>query len=67
MNKNYDFGKCPCCGGDLHPIWFIEEEVKVNYGHLYYTGRKRKAVSHLTCEDCLNNECVDDSFDGEWY
>lgn len=57
-----NFGKCKC-GGNLQPVYFMEEErikgVK--------TGRKRSAVSHLVCEDCLRNECVDDSFDGNWY
>lgn len=31
------------------------------------TGRKRQAVSHLICEDCLKQQIVDNSFDGEWY
>lgn len=62
-----EFGKCPYCGGNLIPIWFIDEETIVQYGHLIKTGRKRRAVSHLTCEDCLSNQAVDDSFDSEWH
>lgn len=58
---------CSKCGGYLIPVYFTEEEIKTCDGHQYKTGRKRRAVSHLVCEDCMSNECVDDSFDGEWY
>jgi hypothetical protein len=61
-----DFGNCEC-GGKLMPIYFVDEEYTVIKGIMTYTGRKKMAVSHLTCEHCLKNECVDDSFDGEWY
>lgn len=63
-----DFGVCPRCGaGWLEPVYFIEEELKLTSdGHLYSTGRKRRAVSHLVCTYCLKNQCVDDSFDGPW-
>lgn len=61
------FGTCDRCGGDLHPIWFVEEETKVEHGTMCKTGRKRTAVSHLTCNNCLKNFAVDDSFDGPWY
>lgn len=58
--------KCEC-GGQLLPVWFIEEETKVVAGALLHTGRKRRAVDHLYCDSCFNRECVDDSFDGPWY
>lgn len=64
-NKNI-YGNCLECGGELHPVYFIEEETKVRHGHMYLTGRKRRAVSHLVCENCLKNQCVDDSFYGDW-
>ena len=57
------YGKCVKCGGFLRPVWFIEKE----YYRGYPTGRKRRAVSHLECEDCLRNVNVDDTFDGDWY
>lgn len=66
MNQ-IDFGKCPHCGGRLIPIWFIDEETVVRYGHLVKTGRRRRAVSHLTCEVCMRNQVIDDSYDGDWY
>lgn len=56
------FGECKC-GGNLQPVYFTEEERKKGIK----TGRKRRAVSHLVCENCLRNECIDDSFDGNWY
>ena len=61
-----DYGYCEC-GGELYPIWFTEYEYKVVNGSRYNTGRKRSAVSHLVCEQCLKNHVVDDSFDGNWY
>lgn len=67
MYRTPCFGKCSRCGGNLLPVYFTEEERKVECGHLIYTGRKRTAVSHLSCESCMKNECVDDSFDGPWY
>lgn len=60
------YGECPYCGDDLIPIWFTEEETVVIHGTLCKTGRKRRAVSHLSCPTCLRNECVDDSFDMPW-
>lgn len=65
--RKLDFGKCPYCGGELRPIWFIEEETVVRPGHLMKTGRKRQAISYLICEDCLEAQVIDDSFDGEWH
>lgn len=52
------------CGETMLPIWFIEEEYKVNSitGGMYRTGRKRRNVSHFECPQCFNKECVDDSF-----
>ena len=67
MYRNNDFGKCSKCGGKLQPVFFEEKEIKVITGTMIYTGRKRTAVSHLTCENCMKNECVDDSFDGAWH
>lgn len=61
------FGECSRCGGTLSPVMFEEKERKIINGNMIYTGRKRMAVSHLVCEDCLSNECVDDSYDGNWY
>ena len=60
-----DFGEC-VCGGRLTPVWFTEEEIETVCGIMLHTGRKRRAVSHLTCEDCLRNYPVDDTFDGAW-
>lgn len=61
-----DFGVCDC-GGSLIPVWFTEEETKVANGIMYKTGRVRRVCSHLVCEDCLKNFCVDDTFDGPWH
>lgn len=63
----YDFGSCSYCGGELKPVWFIDEETVVEHGIMYKTGRKRRAISHLVCENCLKREVIDDSFDGDWY
>lgn len=60
-----DYGICTC-GGNLHPIYFREEETRVEYGCIVETGRFRMAVSHLVCENCLRNFTIDDSFDGPW-
>lgn len=64
--RDIDYGQCPECHCDLVPIWFKEKETKIKDGHLYYTGRVRRAVSHLICPECLTPECVDDSFDWPW-
>lgn len=64
--NNSIYGECCECGTSLEPIWFIEEEHKVEYGCMYKTGRKRRAVDYLICPYCLHKECVDDSFDGDW-
>lgn len=60
-----DYERCDC-GGLLRPVWFREEETAIEYGCLIKTGRYRRAVSHLVCEECLRNFIVDDSFDGPW-
>ena len=65
--RKVNFGKCPYCNGNLKPIWFKKKKKVVRSGHLMKTGRKRQAVSYLICEDCLEQQIVDDSFDGEWY
>lgn len=64
---NYNFGKCDICDADLEPIWFEEEETKVEHGCMYKTGRKRTACSHLVCPYCLKNFAVDDTFDRPWH
>ncbi len=61
------YGTCCNCGSVLEPIFFIEEEYKVEYGAMIKTGRKKKACSHLECPNCGKKECVDDTFDGPWY
>ena len=57
------YGKCPDCGGSLSAVWFEEEEIKRGE----YTGRVRRAVSHLVCTKCFQNIVVDDTFDGKWH
>lgn len=64
--KEIDNIVCTKCGCKMKPVYFIEEEYTCQNGCLFKTGRKRKAVSHLVCENCLTNECVDDSFDEPW-
>lgn len=60
------FGECTC-GAPLVPIWFTEfEYAQTNTGLQYKTGRHRRAVSHLLCENCGREFPVDDSFDGPW-
>lgn len=61
-----DFGICDC-GGKLYPVYFTEEEYEIHDGIRIKTGRKRRAVSHLVCDYCLKNFCVDDTFDGPWH
>lgn len=65
-SMNIDYGICDYCGGELYPVWFTEEETNIEHGSMYKTGRRRRAVSHLVCEQCLKNFVVDDSFDGPW-
>lgn len=60
------YGNCSECGSSLIPVWFIEEEYIIRDGIMYETGRTRKAVDYLFCPNCLNEECVDESFDGPW-
>ena len=60
-----DYGECECAG-KLSPVWFQEEEIAIMHGIMCRTGRHRRAVSHLVCEECLRNYAVDDSFDGPW-
>ena len=62
-----DYGYCDDCRVPLEPVFFIEEETKIEHGVMFKTGRKRRAVSHLTCLSCLKNFCVDDSFDSIWF
>lgn len=66
-SQNNSFGYCPDCGAPLEAVWFIEEEYKTAYGTMYRTGRKRRAVDYLVCQDCFTKQCVDDSFDGPWH
>lgn len=58
--------ECPKCRSIMFPVWYTEEEEIVENGYRYKTGRKRRAVSHLECPNCLTKECVDDSFDQPW-
>ncbi len=58
------YGVCKRCDFAFSPVYFLEEE-RDKYHSL--TGRVRKAVSHLVCECCRKNECVDDTFDGPWF
>ena len=60
------YGDCSC-GYPLEPVYFEEQEYKVISGSMIKTGRYRNAVSHLICENCGKNHCVDDTFDGKWY
>lgn len=63
MNK---YGQCEC-DNDLSPVWFEEKEYAVTKdGYHYATGRVRTAVSHLTCDICGKNYCIDDSYDLPW-
>jgi hypothetical protein len=65
--KQNKFGYCPECEGPLEPVWFTEEEYVTNmFGHMYRTGRKRRAVDYLVCAYCGKKQCVDDTFDGLW-
>lgn len=63
------YGNCSRCGHALRPVFFTQEEELYNksLGMYMKTGRKRQAVDVLVCPECLAEECVDDSFDGEWY
>ena len=61
------YGECEACGGELKPVWFTDEEYEVVACIQCRTGRKRRACSHLVCNCCLRNYCVDDSFDGPWH
>ena len=58
------YGYCPICGEPLQPSWFIEEEINQSG---WKTGRKRRALNYLYCDNCDHKETVDDSFDGPWY
>ena len=63
------FGNCTCCGSSLVPIFFEQEEERLDrsFGIYVKTGRKRTAVDVLVCPSCLKEECVDDSLDGAWH
>lgn len=61
------YGNCPECGCSLEAVWFTEEEyATTSNGIQYRTGRKRRAIDYLVCENCGKKQCVDDSFDGAW-
>lgn len=58
------YGNCSC-GYQLAPVYFEERELVVDaHGHLIWLDRYKKICSHLVCESCGKNHCVDDSFDG---
>lgn len=68
MSKIQKYGKYVKCGSELAPVWFEENESKVENGGLIYTGRKRMNVAYLECINCLHKECVDDeTFSGLWH
>ena len=58
------YGVCKRCDFPFVPVHFIEEERDKQH---MKTGRVRRAVSHLLCESCGKQECVDDTFDGQWF
>lgn len=60
-------GVCSVCNGNLVPIWFIKEEYRYSNGIRYKTGRKKRAVDYLCCQNCFHTETVDDSFDENWH
>lgn len=64
-DKNEPYGRCEC-GGRFEPVFFRQEETKVEHGRMIKTGRTRMACSHLVCDCCLAEIPVDDSFDGPW-
>ncbi len=66
MENQGPYGNCCYCEAPLEPIWFTEKEYKTINGHLYATGRTRRACSHLFCTECGKNNAVDDSYDGPW-
>lgn len=65
MDKEFE---CENCGGNVYPVFFEEEEYKTEYGHMYKTGRVRRACSHLECDTCGKRYIVDgDYLAGEWH
>ncbi len=65
MEEN-KYGYCTRCGAELRPIWFTDEEYKMENGRKWKTGRTRTACSHLECTVCFKNYAVDDTFDSPW-
>lgn len=67
MEPKYDtvYGTCTC-GAPLFPVFFTEKEHKVVNGVMTYTGRTRRACSHLSCDACGREYPIDDTFDGPW-
>ena len=65
MERESSFGRCSC-GGMLYPVCFTEYEYQTIGGTMIRTGRSRRAVSHLICDECLKPQAVDDSLDGPW-
>lgn len=65
IEKSY-YGVCEDCSSPLEPVWFKEEEIKVEHGLMYSTGIYRRAVDYLVCPLCLKHFCVDDTYDGPW-
>ena len=66
------FTKCPVCNNnakweEYSSSWGTEEEFIVQNNHLIKTGRKRRIVAYLQCENCFKKQAIDDSFDGPWY
>lgn len=67
LNKP-DCGYCDCCGNELEPVYFREEETYFDdFNRLIKTGRSRIAVDYLICPNCLERFIVDGDFgNGEW-
>ena len=48
------------------PIYFVEEEERIENGRKHKTGRKRRNISHFECQICGHKEACDDSFAEDW-
>lgn len=49
---------CYKCKVQMEPVWFKQRRPD---------GMERLVLDYLICPFCLSIQCVDDSFDGEWY
>ena len=57
-------GICNSCLVELEPIWYTEEQEKLDLDFKSYvkTGKTRIAISHLICPCCLKNVAVDGEY-----